>query len=99
MDKAHPNKWTINSYLNIEYPSRRNWVRAISSEIRASKFFESYACFKNHHVVRLIYLKLCYDILVSKLAYKLHTVVQMGFGGSYASPVTTFIEYTSFFFF
>ena len=29
----------INSYLNVDYSSRRNWVRAISSDIRHQSFF------------------------------------------------------------
>ena len=43
--KKTANKGVINTYLNLEYQARREWIAGVATESRVRGLFEKYPCF------------------------------------------------------
>lgn len=52
--KSKPNVLVVNTYLNKEFLSRRNWLRITPADYRCEKFCKIYTCFKNHVEVNIV---------------------------------------------
>ena len=56
--KLNPNKKLLNYYLNLEFPSRRNWINCTKPEYRCAEFFKTYtSCFSEPFKVRILIKK------------------------------------------
>ena len=44
---ANPSRDVINNYLNIEFPTRGNWIKIAIPEYRSQEFFKTYPCFSD----------------------------------------------------
>ena len=43
--KQNPKKKLLNYYLNLEFPSRQNWVNCTKPEYRCTEFFKTYTSY------------------------------------------------------
>ena len=48
MAKKKPNEDVINSYLNMEFAARRDWLTDQPAGQRVEQLIEAYPCFKDH---------------------------------------------------
>ena len=56
--KQNPHKKLLNYYLNLEFPSRRNWINCTKPEYICANFFKTYtSCFSEPFEVRSLIKK------------------------------------------
>ena len=56
--KQNSNKKLLSYNLNLEFPSRRNWINCTKQEYRCAEFFKTYtSCFSEPFIVRILIKK------------------------------------------